>query len=201
MVRPVHQSPPSAVAPAPGSRRNHIGGAGQLAAALAAADLARGDRVAVMLRNDIEFLEVSLAIATCGANPVPINTRWQALEVAHVLADSGARLIIAQSEFIGIVEDAIALAGVDPRHAAHRHRTAARRLRQDLQAAATGAVSGLNPPSAASVTPAASAAQPRTAERIRRRVPQRSNRTQYPPGEQPDGFFARRAMDRALINR
>ncbi|MFE7802199.1 AMP-binding protein [Nocardia sp. NPDC057440] len=88
--------------------------AGRLAAALADADLARGDRVAVMLRNDIEFLEVSLAIATCGANPVPVNTRWQAREVAHILADSGARLIIAHTEFVGIVEDAIALAGVDP---------------------------------------------------------------------------------------
>ncbi|MFD0362767.1 AMP-binding protein [Nocardia sp. GCM10030253] len=88
--------------------------AGRLAAALAAAEVARGDRIAVMLRNDIEFLEVSLAIATCGANPVPINTRWQAREVAHVLADSGARLIIAHTEFVTIIEDSLAEAGVDP---------------------------------------------------------------------------------------
>ncbi|WP_069167308.1 AMP-binding protein [Nocardia altamirensis] len=82
--------------------------AGRLSAALFAAGVGRGHRVAVMLRNDIEFLEVSLAIAACGANPVPINTRWRAPEVAHVLTDSGARLVIAHTEFIETVELAAA---------------------------------------------------------------------------------------------
>ncbi|WP_378741686.1 AMP-binding protein [Nocardia brasiliensis] len=81
--------------------------AGRLAAALVAAGVARGDRVAIMLRNDIEFLEVSLAIASCGANPVPINTRWQAPEVAHVLSDCGARLVVVHTEFVEIVEQAV----------------------------------------------------------------------------------------------
>ena len=81
--------------------------AGRLAATLAARGIGRGDRVAVLLRNDIEFLEVSLAVATCGANPVPINTRWQAREIAHVLADGGARIVIAHTEFITTVERAI----------------------------------------------------------------------------------------------
>lgn len=88
--------------------------AGQLAAALVAAGVERGQRVAVMLRNDIEFLEVSLAIAACGGNPVPINTRWQAPEIAHVLADSGARLVISHTEFLGRVEQAAARAGSAP---------------------------------------------------------------------------------------
>ncbi|MET8873256.1 AMP-binding protein [Nocardia sp. NPDC004604] len=87
--------------------------AGRLAAALVAEGTNRGDRVAVMLRNDIEFLETSLAIAACGANPVPINTRWQAPEVAHVLTDSRARVIIAHTEFIDTIERAIARSGVD----------------------------------------------------------------------------------------
>ncbi|MEU4314517.1 AMP-binding protein [Nocardia sp. NPDC024068] len=65
--------------------------AGRLASALVDAGIGRGDRVAVMARNDIEFLEASLAIAAAGANPVPINTRWRAAEVAHVLSDSAAR--------------------------------------------------------------------------------------------------------------
>ncbi|MFI6996057.1 AMP-binding protein [Nocardia sp. NPDC050175] len=80
--------------------------AGRLAAALAEAGVRPGDRVAMMIRNDIEFVEVSLAVAVCGANSVPINTRWQVPEVAHVLADSDARLIIAHTEFIDIAEQA-----------------------------------------------------------------------------------------------
>ncbi|MEV6560701.1 AMP-binding protein [Nocardia sp. NPDC051756] len=81
--------------------------AGRLAAGLAAAGVRPGDRVAMMIRNDIEFIEVSLAVAACGANSVPINTRWQVPEVAHVLGDSGARLVIAHTEFIDIVEQAV----------------------------------------------------------------------------------------------
>ena len=88
--------------------------AGRLAAAIVAAGIGRGDRVAVMARNDIEFLEVSLAIASAGANPVPVNTRWQAREVAHLLGDSRTRLVIAHTEFVPVVESAVAQAGISP---------------------------------------------------------------------------------------
>ncbi|WP_084523615.1 AMP-binding protein [Nocardia inohanensis] len=85
--------------------------AARLAAALVAAGIRGGDRIAVMARNDIEFLETSLAAATCGANPVPINTRWQGAEVAHLLADAGIRLVVAHTEFVPTVERALAAAG------------------------------------------------------------------------------------------
>ncbi|WP_228839787.1 AMP-binding protein [Nocardia farcinica] len=88
--------------------------AGRLAAALVNAGVERGDRVAIMARNDIEFLEVSLAIASCGGNPVPINTRWKGSEVAHVLTDSAVKLIIAHTEFVPIVEAARDQADCDP---------------------------------------------------------------------------------------
>ncbi|WP_194815046.1 AMP-binding protein [Nocardia sp. XZ_19_385] len=88
--------------------------AGRFAAALISAGINRGDRVAVVLRNDIEFLEVALGIATCGANPVPINTRWKAAEIAHVLADAGVRLVVAHTEFIPVVEAAAAQADTAP---------------------------------------------------------------------------------------
>ncbi|UGT44858.1 AMP-binding protein [Nocardia yamanashiensis] len=87
--------------------------AGRLAAAFVAAGIRGGDRVAVMARNDIEFLETSLAAATCGANPVPVNTRWRAPEVAHLLSDAGVRLVIAHTEFVGTVEAALASIGSD----------------------------------------------------------------------------------------
>jgi long-chain acyl-CoA synthetase len=73
----------------------------------------RGDRVAIMARNDIEYLEISLAIAGCGGNPVPVNTRWRAPEVAHVLTDSAVRLVIAHTEFVPTVEAARDQAGAD----------------------------------------------------------------------------------------
>ncbi|WP_330253439.1 AMP-binding protein [Nocardia sp. NBC_00565] len=88
--------------------------AGQLAAALAGAGVGSGSRVAIMARNDIEFLEASLATAACGGNPVPINTRWQAPEVAHVLADANVGIVIAHTEFIPVVEKAIESAATDP---------------------------------------------------------------------------------------
>lgn len=87
--------------------------AGLLATALLGAGVERGGRVAVMARNDIEFLEVCLAIASAGANPVPINTRWRAGEVAHVLADCAPRIVFAHTEFVPVVEDALARAGLD----------------------------------------------------------------------------------------
>ena len=89
--------------------------AGRLASALLAAGVGRGDRVAVLARNDIEFLEVSLAIASAGANPVPINTRWRAGEIAHVLADCAPRVIFAHTEFVATVEDARDRAGSSAR--------------------------------------------------------------------------------------
>ncbi|WP_405486149.1 AMP-binding protein [Nocardia sp. NBC_00511] len=88
--------------------------AGRLAAALVATGIGRGDRVAVMARNDIEFLEVSLAIAGAGGNPVPVNTRWTAPEVAHVLRDADVRLTLAHTEFIPVIEKACATAGIRP---------------------------------------------------------------------------------------
>ncbi|GAB2514659.1 AMP-binding protein [Nocardia heshunensis] len=88
--------------------------AGRLAAALVAAGIRPGDRIAVMARNDIEFLETSLAAATCGANPVPINTRWQAPEVAHLLGDAGVKLVVAHTEFVPVIETAITTADLAP---------------------------------------------------------------------------------------
>ncbi|WP_369640761.1 AMP-binding protein, partial [Nocardia sp. JMUB6875] len=68
-----------------------------------------------MARNDIEFLEVSVGIASAGANPLPINTRWTAAEVAHVLTDANVRIIFAHTGFVPVVEDARDIAGSDAR--------------------------------------------------------------------------------------
>jgi crotonobetaine/carnitine-CoA ligase len=71
------------------------------AAALAAAGVVAGDRVAILSGNRAEFLEIFLGCAWLGAIAVPINTAARGPQLAHVLADSGARLIAVEPELAG----------------------------------------------------------------------------------------------------
>lgn len=57
-----------------------------------------GDRIALLLRNSIEFLEASIATAPLGASAVPINWHWRGDEIAHVLSDSGAKALIVHAD-------------------------------------------------------------------------------------------------------
>ena len=57
-----------------------------------------GDRVALLLRNSIEFLEASIATVPLGASAVPINWHWRGEEVAHVLLDSGAKALVVHAD-------------------------------------------------------------------------------------------------------
>jgi long-chain acyl-CoA synthetase len=72
-----------------------------------------GDRVALLLRNSIEFLEASIATVPLGASAVPINWHWRAEEIAHVLADSGAKALIVHAdlwpEVAASVPDSVAI--------------------------------------------------------------------------------------------
>jgi long-chain acyl-CoA synthetase len=78
----------------------------RIAAALAHADVAQGDRVAILLRNEPTFLAVSAACGLLGAVPVPINWHSRGRELAHVLSHSGAKVVFAHSDLIGLVEEA-----------------------------------------------------------------------------------------------
>src|SRR5271168_4297556 len=57
-----------------------------------------GDRVALLLHNSIEFLEASIATVPLGASAVPINWHWRGEEIAYVLQDSGAKVLVAHSD-------------------------------------------------------------------------------------------------------
>jgi long-chain acyl-CoA synthetase len=57
-----------------------------------------GDRVALLLRNSIEFLQASIATVPLGASAVPINWHWRGEEIAHVLNDSGAKALIVHDD-------------------------------------------------------------------------------------------------------
>jgi fatty-acyl-CoA synthase len=63
----------------------------------------KGDRVAVMLGNCPEFLELFLACSRLGALFVPINYRLAAPELDYTLANSRPRLFVFGAEFVETV--------------------------------------------------------------------------------------------------
>jgi long-chain acyl-CoA synthetase len=79
--------------------------------ALTAAGLEAGDRVAVMLPNGIDFFEVSLGAAAAGCPVVPINWHLKAEELAWVVGDGGARLLVAHADWADAARAALARVG------------------------------------------------------------------------------------------
>jgi fatty-acyl-CoA synthase len=65
-----------------------------VAAAMAGRGVRAGDRVAIMMMNRPEFLETMFAANALGAIAVPINFRLAPDEVAFILTDSGAALLV-----------------------------------------------------------------------------------------------------------
>ena len=59
----------------------------------------KGDRVAVMMANSIEFIDVFLACSRIGAIFVPINYRITATELKHPITNARPRLFIFDSSF------------------------------------------------------------------------------------------------------
>src|SRR5713101_4027392 len=69
----------------------------QIAAGLRKLGLQSGDRIALLLGNRIEFVLAMFAAANLGAVTVLLSTRQQKPEIAYVLADCGARLLIHEA--------------------------------------------------------------------------------------------------------
>ena len=68
-----------------------------LAGGLAARGVAAGDRMASWLSNRAEYPIWFLACWRLGAVLVPMDTRLSGSEAAHILADSGARVLLAEA--------------------------------------------------------------------------------------------------------
>jgi long-chain acyl-CoA synthetase len=68
------------------------------AAGYAAHGLAAGERVAVQLRNGVDWVLAVLGALRAGLVVVPVNTAYTDPEVEHLLTDSGARLLVAAAE-------------------------------------------------------------------------------------------------------
>ncbi len=71
----------------------------RLAAHLRTLGVGPGDRVALYLHNGTEYLEGMLAAFKVRAVPVNVNFRYVEEELAYLLRDSGARVVVAHREF------------------------------------------------------------------------------------------------------
>ncbi len=81
---------------------------GRLAGALSRLGVARGDRVAVLMLNRPEFVETVLAANRIGAIAVPVNFRLVPAEIAYVLGDSGATVVVTDPTLAPVAEAAVA---------------------------------------------------------------------------------------------
>jgi long-chain acyl-CoA synthetase len=70
----------------------------RLHAALQGLGLRAGDRVAVLLLNSIEFVELYCGVPMAGLVQVPLNFRWAEPELAYALRDSGARVLVCDRD-------------------------------------------------------------------------------------------------------
>ncbi|TKA02938.1 type I polyketide synthase [Actinacidiphila oryziradicis] len=75
---------------------------GRIAGHLAALGLARGDCVAIFLRNSVATIESYLAIVRAAGVGVPINPASTRAELDYLLADSGASVVITDQ--VGLAE-------------------------------------------------------------------------------------------------
>jgi len=76
----------------------------RLANGLLRLGLRKGDRVAVMLYNCTEFVEVDCALAKAGLVVVPISWRYIDREVAFVVDNSDAKALIVGEDFIDCID-------------------------------------------------------------------------------------------------
>ena len=93
----------TAVTTADGARRSYAAladAAARVAGALSALGIAAGDRVATMLDPSPAYLGAWFGSAWSGAIEVPVNTDFKGEFLEHVLRESGASVLVAQSRWV-----------------------------------------------------------------------------------------------------
>jgi fatty-acyl-CoA synthase len=78
--------------------------ASRLGAALLERGLRKGDRVAILAYNSLEWMEIYVALARTGLVAVPINFRLTGGEVAYIVDHAEATAVIAGTEFCAMVD-------------------------------------------------------------------------------------------------
>ena len=77
----------------------------RLANALLGLGLNKGDRVAILAYNCVEWSEIFAATAKAGLVALPINFRLVGKEVLYIIGNAGASAIIVQDELVSVVEE------------------------------------------------------------------------------------------------
>lgn len=102
---------PALVIPATGESMTY----GQLEAAanrsahlLRAAGCARGDVIALLIDNEAAIFEAGWAAQRAGLYMTSISTKLSAADIAYILRDSGARILIASDRLAGLAAQALA---------------------------------------------------------------------------------------------
>ncbi|RMF19242.1 MAG: 2-succinylbenzoyl-CoA synthetase, partial [Deltaproteobacteria bacterium] len=83
----------------------------QIGRALEGLGVHAGDRVLLLVRNRVEFVETYFAAARIGAIVVPVNWRLAQGEIAFIVEDSGATVVFFDAEFAPAVEKVSAQLG------------------------------------------------------------------------------------------
>src|SRR5205085_7335629 len=86
----------------------------RLARGLAEAGVGRGDHVALLAGNRPEWVAACLAVIRAGAVVVPLDVQLADDVLAHVLKDSGARLLFTTAALAGRLERLDTGAGPKP---------------------------------------------------------------------------------------
>ncbi|MCH9687036.1 MAG: AMP-binding protein [Deltaproteobacteria bacterium] len=88
------------------------------AARLAARDLPRGSRIAVLARGHADVVALMLAIYRLGLVYVPINPRYRGAELQHVVEDCGASMLLCDQALaddrLGMLDPGLPRFGIDP---------------------------------------------------------------------------------------
>ena len=71
----------------------------RVANGLKALGIGKGDHVAILIKNDHRFVETLLGALRTGASITPTTTRAHFSTLAHIMTDSGARVLFASSDF------------------------------------------------------------------------------------------------------
>ena len=87
--------------------------AGSLAAWLGDSRVRPGQSVAMLLHNRPEFLITFFACLAAGITPVPLNFRLRPAEIAALLDDSGASVLIYPASLAPVATEAVELAAED----------------------------------------------------------------------------------------
>ena len=92
------------------SYKSFLEGVDRVARSLELIGIEKGDRIALICPNSIEFVQSVFAISKLGAVTVPINTMLKNEEYRYILDDCGAKALITSSKFakeVGNLSDSV----------------------------------------------------------------------------------------------